>query len=75
GIGIDEDTAIKVYPEEYFEVLGNNAVTVVDGRSIKSTNVSELEPDEILTITNASLHILSRGYGFDFKRREVITIH
>jgi cyanophycinase len=74
GIGIDEDTAIRVYPEEYFEVLGNNAVTVIDGRSIKSTNVSELEPDEILTITNASLHILSRGYGFDFKRRDVITI-
>jgi len=75
GIGIDEDTAIRVYPEEYFEVIGNNAVTVVDGRSIKSTNVSELKPDEILTITNASLHVLARGYGFDFKRREVITIH
>lgn len=75
GIGIDEDTAIRVYPEEYFEVLGNNAVTVIDGRSIKSTNVSELEPDEILTITNASLHVLSKGYGFDFKRRELISIN
>lgn len=75
GIGIDEDTAIRVYPEEYFAVIGNNAVTVIDGWSIKSTNVSELKPDEILTITNASLHVLSRGYGFDFKRREVIAIH
>lgn len=75
GIGIDEDTAIRVYPEEYFEVIGNNAVTVIDGWSIKSTNVSELKPDEILTITNASLHVLSRGHGFDFKRREVITLH
>lgn len=75
GIGIDEDTAIRVYPEEYFEVLGSNAVTVIDGRSIISTNVSELEPDEILTITNASLHVLSKGYGFDFKKREVITLH
>jgi len=75
GIGIDEDTAIRVYPEEYFEVLGNNAVTVIDGRSIKTTNVSELSPDEILTITNASLHVLAKGHGFDFKRREVIAIH
>ncbi len=75
GIGIDEDTAIRVYPEEYFEVLGNNAVTVVDGRSIKSTNVSELKPDEILAITNASLHVLSKGYGYDFKRREVLRLH
>jgi cyanophycinase len=75
GIGIDEDTAIRVYPEEYFEVLGNNAVTVIDGRSIKSTNVSELNPDEILAITNASLHILSKGYGFDFRKREVFRLH
>jgi cyanophycinase len=75
GVGIDEDTAIRVYPDEYFEVIGNNAVTVVDGRSIKSTNVSELQPDEILAITNASIHVLSRGYGFDFKKREVLRLH
>jgi cyanophycinase len=75
GIGIDEDTAIRVYPEEYFEVLGNNAVTVIDGKSIKSTNVSELQPDEILTITNASIHVLSKGYGFDLKKWEVLRLH
>ncbi|MEN6462907.1 MAG: cyanophycinase [Syntrophomonas sp.] len=75
GIGIDEDTAIQVFPEEYFEVLGNNAVTVIDGTSIKSTNVSELKPDEVLAITNASLHILCKGYGFDFKKREVLRLH
>lgn len=75
GIGIDEDTAIHVFSKGYFEVLGNNAVTVIDGRSIHSTNVSELKPDEILTITNASLHILSKGYGFDLNRWEVIRLY
>lgn len=75
GIGIDEDTALRVYPEQYFEVLGNNAVTVIDGKSIISSNVSESQPDEILTIMNASLHVLSRGYGFDLKSREVFQLH
>jgi cyanophycinase len=75
GIGIDEDTAIVVTPDDYFEVIGTNAVTVVDGKSIKSSNVSESQPNEILSITNASLHVLSRGYGFDFDRREVIRMH
>lgn len=75
GIGIDENTAIRVYPDEYFAVLGDNAVTVIDGQSIISTNVSELAPDEILTITGASIHVLSKGYGFDLKSREVITLH
>ncbi|MGI5911601.1 MAG: cyanophycinase [Syntrophomonadaceae bacterium] len=75
GIGIDEDTAIQVYPDDYFEVIGNNAVTIIDGKSIKSTNVSESEPNEILAITNASLHVLSSGYGFDLKKREVLRLH
>lgn len=75
GIGIDEDTAIHVFSKGYFEVFGNNAVTVIDGRSIDSTNVSELKPNEILTITNASLHVLSKGYGFDLKKWEVLRLH
>lgn len=75
GIGIDEDTAIRVYPDDYFEVIGNNAVTIIDGTSIKSSNVSESKPDEILTIANACLHVLASGYGFDLKRREVLYLN
>lgn len=75
GIGIDEDTAIRVYPDAHFDVLGTNAVTVIDGRTIKSSNVSELNPDDILAITNVTLHVLPEGYGFDMKSREVFRIN
>lgn len=75
GIGIDEDTAIWVHPDAHFEVLGTNAVTVVDGKTIKSSNVSELQPDEILAISNVTLHVLPSGYGFDMKNREVLRLH
>jgi cyanophycinase len=75
GIGIDEDTAIKVYPDAHFEVIGTNAVTIADGKSIKSSNVSELQPDEILAISNVTLHVLPSGYGFDMKTREVLRLH
>lgn len=71
GIGIDEDTAIRVFPDAHFEVLGTNAVTIVDGRSITYSNVSELSPDEILAICNVTLHVLPAGYGFDMKRKRV----
>ncbi|MCX7708758.1 MAG: cyanophycinase [Clostridia bacterium] len=74
GIGIDEDTAIRVHPNAHFEVIGTNAVTVVDGKSIKSSNVSELKPDEILAITNVTLHVLPKGYGFDMANRTVIRL-
>ena len=74
GIGIDEDTAIRIYPDAHFEVLGNNAVTVLDGKSISSSNVSELKPDEILAISGATLHVLPQGYGFDMKNRKVLRL-
>lgn len=74
GIGVDEDTAVRVYPDAHFEVFGTNAVTVIDGMSIKSSNVSELKPDEILAITNITLHVLPEGYGYDIKKREVLRL-
>lgn len=75
GIGIDEDTAVRVFPDEHFEVIGSNSVTVVDGWSIKSSNVSESKPDENLAIANVVLHVLPSGYGFNLITREVIRMH
>ncbi|HEX2945129.1 MAG TPA: cyanophycinase [Clostridia bacterium] len=75
GIGIDEDTAIRVFPDDHFEVVGSNSVTVVDGRNITSSNVSELKPDENLAIANVVLHVLPAGYGFNLIGREVMRLH
>lgn len=71
GIGIDEDTAIRVYPEDYFEVIGTNSVTILDGKTIKSSNVSESKPNELLAISNVTLHVIPKGYKFDMKNRVV----
>lgn len=72
GIGIDEDTAIAVSPEATFEVIGAYTVTVLDGRNIKHTNVSESDPNQALALTDVILHILPAGYQFDLKSREPI---
>ncbi len=74
GIGIDEDTAIKVYPDMRFEILGTNSVTIIDGKSIKSSNVSELGQNEMLAIIGVTVHTLPKGYGFDLKTREVLRL-
>jgi len=69
GIGIDEDTAVVVSPEAQFEVIGSQTVTVVDGRSISNTNVTESGPAQPLVLTDVLLHILPAGYRFDLKTR------
>ncbi|WFA09866.1 cyanophycinase [Tissierella sp. Yu-01] len=75
GIGIDEDTSIIVFSDDTFEVYGTNSVTIADGRSIESSNVSELKPNEILAITNITLHVLPEGYAFDLNKRDVFRIY
>ena len=75
GIGIDEDTAIIVFPDLHFEVIGTNSVTIIDGRDIKSSNVSELAPNEMLAIIGVTVHTIPKKYGFDLLKREVIRLH
>jgi len=73
GIGIDEDTAMIVNKELEFSVEGSGVVTIVDGREISFTNISEQYQDDPLAITNVKIHILPRGYGFNLiKKQEII---
>lgn len=74
GIGIDEDTSIKLYPDMHFEVIGSNAVTIIDGKTIQSSNVSELKQNEILAIFGVTVHVLPQGYGFDLNNRMVLRL-
>lgn len=69
GVGIDEDTAIIVAPDGTFEVVGSHAVTVIDGKKIRETNISATGPSEPLALTYVMLHILPAGYRFDMKSR------
>lgn len=74
GVGIDENTAVMLYPDMHFEVIGAGAVTIIDGRSIQCSNVSELKPNEILAIIGVTVHALPAGYGFDLKNRKVLRL-
>lgn len=69
GIGIDEDTAIHVNTEGILRVIGNGAVYVVDGTEMTYSNVSEQHSDEILSMYNVKMHVLTRENLFDLKRK------
>lgn len=72
GIGIDEDTAIKVSSKGEFEVAGSGAVYIIDGSTITFTNVSEQYPDEILSMFDIKMHVLKSGDKFDLNTRQPI---
>jgi cyanophycinase len=74
GVGIDEDTAIKVCSNASFEVVGTNCVTIIDGQSIQESNVSELKPEEIIALSNVTIHVLPNGYGYDLSQKKIFKI-
>ncbi len=60
GIGIDEDTALVVERGMGIEVLGEGAVTIVDGRHM-STNIAEIDDHMTPELVDVRLHMLPAG--------------
>jgi cyanophycinase len=60
GIGIDEDTALIIERGVGIEVLGEGAVTIVDGRNM-STNIAEISDRETPELIDVRLHLLPAG--------------
>ncbi|WP_425059654.1 Cyanophycinase [Sporomusa carbonis] len=69
GVGIDEDTALIVGPDRRCEVIGSQTVTIIDGKNIIYSNISESNPGQPLAISNLLLHILPAGFAFDLNIR------
>jgi cyanophycinase len=65
GAGIDEDTALIVHPGRGLEVVGDGAVTVIDGREMLS-NFLDARQSERLALTNVKLHVLPAGIAYSF---------
>jgi cyanophycinase len=68
GVGVDEDTAGVVGPDQVLEVIGRRSVTIIDG-SGADTDAWEVPAYRPLMVSNVVLHSLSPGYRFDLRRR------
>jgi cyanophycinase len=69
GVGIDENSAILVHGEDWFEVLGEGAVYVLDASQVTFSNLSEADQDETLSIFDVRMHVLAAGECFDLRER------
>jgi cyanophycinase len=68
GLGVDEDTAGVVGPDQVMEVIGRGSITVVDGAA-SETDAWEIRGHRPLMISGVVLHSLPSGYRFDLRRR------
>jgi cyanophycinase len=68
GIGIDENTAMIVN-KDHFEVMGEGAVTVIDGSDMVFTSAPDVGTGASLALSNVKVHVLPEGYKFSLKDR------
>jgi cyanophycinase len=71
GLGLDEDTAAIVTPDETLEVIGRGAVTVVDGSHVV-TDAFETKGYRPMMVSGAIVHSLPSGYRFDLRERVLL---
>ena len=71
GVGVDEDTCAIVYPDQTLQVIGRGAVTIVDGRNVR-TDAYRGKGYKPLMVSGAVLHSLPSGYWFDLRAKELL---
>ena len=69
GIGLDEDTAAFIGPDETVEIEGSGGVTIVDGSEVSYSSVDEVSEGQPVCMLGLKLHILVAGATFNLKTR------
>lgn len=77
GVGVDEDTAAFLGPNDTLDVVGTGAVTVIDPTNVQYTSIADAKPGEAITIVGATIHLLGAGSTFNLHTRQALpsTLH
>lgn len=69
GIGLDEDTAAFIGPDETVEVQGSGGVTIVDASEVSFSSIGEVNEGQPVCVLGLRLHILVAGATFNLHTR------
>jgi cyanophycinase len=70
GIGLDEDTAAFIGPDNTLEVVGSGGVTVVDATGLSFTSMDTVNEGEPVCMLGLTVHILVAGATFNLHTRQ-----
>jgi cyanophycinase len=69
GIGLDEDTAVFIGPDETLEVEGSGGVTVVDASEVSFSSMDRVTEGQPVCMLGLKIHILVAGATFNLHTR------
>jgi cyanophycinase len=69
GIGLDEDTAAFIGPDNTLQVEGAGAVTVVDAANVQFSSMDQVDQDQPVCLLGLIVHFLTAGATFNLHTR------
>jgi cyanophycinase len=69
GIGLDEDTAAFIGPDETVEVVGSGGVTIVDAADLSYSSMDSVSEGQPVCMLGLRLHVLVAGATFNMHTR------
>jgi cyanophycinase len=70
GVGLDEDTAAFIGPDNRLEVVGSGGITIVDPSGISYSSMDKAHRSDPVSLVGITLHILVSGGRYDINKRE-----
>jgi len=70
GMGLDEDTAAFISPENTVEVEGSGGITVVDAAEVQFSSMDSIKEGQPVCLLGLKLHILTKGATFNLQTRQ-----
>jgi cyanophycinase len=71
GIGLGEDTALIIRKGSEAECRGSGMVVIIDGSSIRQTNITSIDDGSPVSVENLTVHVLAKGCGFSLPERRM----
>lgn len=69
GLGVDEDTAAFIGPDDVLEVVGSGTVTIVDAGAMTYSSMWQAGTGEALSLLGLKLDVMGEGCRYDLKNR------
>ena len=70
GLGLDEDTAAFIGPDQTVEVEGSGSLTIVDASKLKFSSMDRAKADDPVSMLGLTMHVLIRGTTYNLHTRE-----
>ena len=73
GVGVDEDTAAFIGPDDMIEVFGSGGLTIVDPSEIEYSSMADTNLGAPVGLIGVKLHILLAGDRYDLNTRQAFS--